>query len=98
MTKKIAIQVNAADNVVTVVEDASCGDEVQYMTADGPRRIVLVEAVPMGHKAAVGEIAPGDPVVKYNQPIGTASKAIQKGRHVHDHNVRSAVQGVNHED
>jgi altronate dehydratase len=98
MTEKIAIQINARDNVVTVVEDASAGDDVQYITPQGPRRIVLLEAVPMGHKAAVCDLAAGDPVVKYNQPIGTASKPIEKGRHVHDHNVRSAVQGVNHED
>lgn len=98
MTKKIGIQISANDNVVTVVEDTSAGDEVQYMTPGGPRRIVLVEAVPMGHKVAIDEIGPGQPVLKYDQPIGTASKSIEKGRHVHDHNVHSMVQGVTDED
>jgi len=98
MTNRIGIQINANDNVVTVVEDASSGDEVQYMTPEGPRRIALVEAVPMGHKAAVCDIDPGRPVLKYCQPIGAASKAIKKGRHVHDHNVHSAVQGATDED
>ena len=98
MTSKIAIQINPNDNVVTVVEDASSGDDVQYMTPEGPRRVALVEAVPMGHKVAICDISLGQPVLKYDQPIGAASKLIQKGRHVHDHNVKSAVQGVTDED
>jgi altronate dehydratase len=93
MTNKIAIQIGANDNVVTVVEDTSPGDDVQYMTPEGPQRIALAEAVPMGHKVAIRDIAPGQPVLKYDQPIGAASKPIEKGRHVHDHNVHSAVQG-----
>ena len=98
MTKRIGIQINANDNVVTVVEDTASGDDVQYMTPQGPRQISPVEAVPMGHKVAICDIAPGQPVLKYDQPIGTASKPIEKGRHVHDHNVHSAVQGVTDED
>ena len=98
MTKKIAIQINPNDNVVTVVEDTSAGDDVQYMTPGGPQRIALVDAVPMSHKVAVCDIAPGQAVLKYDQPIGTASKPIEIGRHVHDHNVQSAVQGATDED
>ncbi len=98
MTSRIAIQIGANDNVVTVVEDATSGDDVQYMTQEGPQRIALVEAVPMGHKVAVCDISHGQPVLKYDQPIGTASEPIKKGRHVHDHNVQSAVQGVTDED
>ena len=65
MTKRIAIQINANDNVVTVVEDTSSSDDVQYMTRQGPRRIAAVEAVPMGHKVAICDIAPGQPILKY---------------------------------
>lgn len=97
MTKSIAIQIDANDNVVTVVGDTSSGDNVEYMTPQGPQRINLVEAVPMGHKVAICDISPGQPVLKYNQPIGTASKPIEKGRHVHDHNVLSTVQGATDE-
>jgi len=98
MTERIGIQIDPNDNVITVVEDAASGDDVEYITPEGPRRIALVQAVPMGHKVAVCDIAPGQPVLKYNQPIGTASQPIEKGRHVHDHNVLSAVQGVTDED
>ena len=98
MTKKIAIQIMPNDNVVTVVEDASSGDDVQYMTPEGPRQTALVEPVPMGHKVAVCDIGTGQPVLKYAQPIGTASRPIQAGGHVHDHNVESAVQGVTDDD
>ena len=98
MTKRIGIQIDANDNVVTVVDDASPGDDVQYITPAGPQRIALVESVPMGHKVAVCDISSGQAVLKYNQPIGTASQPIEKGRYVHDHNVQSTVQGVTDED
>jgi hypothetical protein len=98
MTKKIAIQITPNDNVVTVVEETSAGDDVQYMTPEGLRQMTLVEPVPMGHKVAVCEIGLGQPVIKYAQPIGTASRPIQTGGHAHDQNVESAVQGVTDDD
>ncbi|MEM4721461.1 MAG: altronate dehydratase family protein [Candidatus Methanomethylicaceae archaeon] len=45
------------------------------------------ERIPKGHKIAVKSILPGDPIQKYGQIIGFASKAIQIGEHVHTHNV-----------
>jgi altronate dehydratase len=98
MTKKIAIQITPNDNVVTVVEETSAGEDVQYMTPEGARQMTLVAAVPMGHKVAVCDIAVGQPVIKYAQPIGTASRPIRAGGHVHDQNVESAVQGVTDDD
>lgn len=94
MPKRIGIQIHANDNVVTLVEDASPGDEVQYMTSQGARQIITADAVGLGHKIALRDIASGERIVKYDQPIGSASQSIQQGRHVHDHNVRSGVQGA----
>ena len=93
MTSRVGIQIHAEDNVVTVVDGASAGDVVQYMTPQGMRQVTALEAVPMAHKVAIEEIGPGEKVLKYNQAIGIASQAINKGGHVHAHNVQSAVQG-----
>ncbi len=94
MTRRIAVQIAPDDNVVTVVEDAAPGDDVHYMTPQGPCQITALDAVPMGHKVALDDVAPGEPILKYSQPIGTAATPIDKGRHVHVHNVQSGVQGM----
>lgn len=45
--------------------------------------------VAVGHKIAARAIAAGEPIVKYNCPIGVATRAIPAGHHVHTHNVQS---------
>jgi len=91
---KLGIQIHCDDNVVTVLEDAVPGDDVQYVTEQGPARVTTLTAVPSGHKVALCDLGAEEPIVKYNQPIGLASIAIRRGEHVHDHNVRSTVQGA----
>jgi len=44
--------------------------------------------VPPGHKVAVRAIAAGQPVKRYNQVIGFASRDIAAGEHVHLHNLK----------
>jgi altronate hydrolase len=51
--------------------------------ADG---VVAMERVPAGHKVAVREIASGEPIRRYGQIIGFASRAIAPGQHVHVQN------------
>ena len=43
--------------------------------------------IPPGHKVATRDIAQGEPVRRYNQIIGFASKPIAAGEHVHTHNL-----------
>ena len=93
MKKIIGIQIDPADNVVTVVEQTEPGDTIEYRTPGSHARLESLDAVPFGHKVAISDVRPGEEIVKYNQTIGTASELIGKGRHVHVHNVRSAVQG-----
>jgi altronate hydrolase len=49
--------------------------------------------VPPGHKVAMRDIAPGEPVRRYNQVIGFASKPIAAGEHVHTHNLWMGPEG-----
>lgn len=97
MTRRIGIRIAPDDNVVTVVEHTGPGDDIQFITPDGSRRIASRQAIPMGHKVALKDIERGEKVVKYDQVIGTASAKIEEGEHVHVHNVRSAVQGAESE-
>jgi altronate hydrolase len=57
---------------------------------EGPgRRLTVRDTVPHGHKVALTDIAAGEQVRKYGQPIGIATRAIAAGEHVHEHNLSS---------
>jgi altronate dehydratase len=77
--------VSAGDNVATALEPLDAGREVRA----GDSAIVVVDAIPRGHKIALRPIRGGDPVVKYGSAIGVASQDILAGAHVHVHNLAS---------
>ena len=49
----------------------------------------VMEAVALGHKIARQAAKIGSPVVKYGEPIASATRDISVGQHVHVHNVAS---------
>ena len=49
--------------------------------------IVSIDPIPFGHKICLKPINKGEPVIKYDQIIGFASKSIKPGEHVHSHNL-----------
>ena len=49
--------------------------------------VVIKGLIPAGHKVATHAIAAGEPVRRYNQIIGFASRSIAPGEHVHTHNL-----------
>ncbi|MCA9060197.1 MAG: UxaA family hydrolase, partial [Planctomycetaceae bacterium] len=71
------------DNVVVARVAVGAGETMQC----GDVTIPVSEHIGPGHKMAVREIAAGDDIVKYGQPIGTAGQAIAPGQWVHVHNV-----------
>ena len=73
------IRLHPADDVVIARGQLVGGTPVEGVTARG--------LIPPGHKIAVRAIAQGDPVRRYNQIIGFASKPIAAGEHVHTHNL-----------
>jgi len=93
METRLAIQTGATDNVVTLVDEATAGDRVEYVTGEGRRDVTALDHVPFGHKLALADLPQGERIVKYDEAIGRASQAIRRGEHVHTHNVESAVQG-----
>ncbi|MBO7304337.1 MAG: altronate dehydratase [Clostridia bacterium] len=46
-----------------------------------------------GHKYALRDIAAGEDIIKYGNPIGHATADIKKGEHVHSHNVKTNLSG-----
>ena len=84
------LQLHAADNVAVALEDLPAGMPL------GDGAVSTRCPIPLGHKVALSVIAPGVPVVKCGQPIGTASKPIAPGEHVHIHNVSELPGGFAH--
>jgi altronate hydrolase len=75
------IRIHPADDVVIARHQLLGGTR---LAQEG---VTVSGLVPPGHKVAVRAIAPGQPVRRYNQIIGTAKVAIQPGQHVHTHNL-----------
>ncbi len=51
------------------------------------QEISTIDPIPFGHKVCLKPINKGDPIIKYDQIIGFASKNITAGEHVHSHNL-----------
>jgi len=79
-TRPLTIRLNADDNVViartTVAKSSAIAEE----------QLVTLGEVPAGHKVATRAIRAGEPIYRYGQVIGFASRAIAPGEHVHLHN------------
>ena len=73
------------DNVAVATTTIEAGEPILI---EG-RPVCLSERIPTGHKVAIRAIAPGQQVVKYGAPIGSATRAIEPGQYVHTHNVQS---------
>jgi len=81
-----------ADSVaVVVVEGVQAGTALTGLILDEDRTIALscVEDIPIGHKVALKDMAPGDTVIKYGIDIGKVVAPIRKGQHAHVHNIKT---------
>ena len=81
-----ALVIHPADNSATLLRDVAAGEVVKL--SDG-KTLIAVDPVAFGHKIALSAIEKGASVVKYGEVIGTASRPIAKGCHVHVENVDS---------
>jgi altronate hydrolase len=75
------IRLHPNDNVVVAAARIPAG---ALVASEGVRSL---EAVPFGHKLATRFIAAGEPVLKYGQAIGAATRDIPAGAHVHVQNL-----------
>jgi altronate hydrolase len=76
------LRLHPADPLAVALRNLPIGFRVD---GDGP--LTLVEPISFGHKVALRPIAAHEPVRKYGQVIGLATRPIPAGAHVHDHNL-----------
>ncbi len=81
----LIIVLSDEDNVGVAAEDISAGSPARH----GSDKLLCADAIPLGHKVAIRPIAEGDKIKKFGVPVGTATAPIDRGHHVHMHNVVS---------
>jgi (2R)-sulfolactate sulfo-lyase subunit alpha len=83
---------DAKDTVaVVVVEGVKAGTAMQgwIMDADKMTSVVAKQDIPIGHKVALADMAPGDTVWKYGIDMGKVVAPIKAGEHAHVHNIKT---------
>ena len=80
------LRLSDEDNVCVACLNLIDGETLN-LTADLNAKIT--QDIPIGHKIALKQISENTTVLKYGVPIGTATRDIAPGEHVHVHNIRS---------
>ena len=83
---------DAKDNVaVVVVEGLQSGTDMFGVTTENNSEfhITALADIPIGHKVALVDMQEGDTVIKYGEDIGKIIQAVNKGEHVHTHNLKT---------
>ena len=87
MSMEKLLRIDDRDDVAVALCPLSQGEQLRL----GDRELTLRQNVPMGHKVALRPIGQGQAVIKYGQPIGTATADILPGEHVHTHNLKTRL-------
>jgi hypothetical protein len=80
-----AIRLSPLDNIVVLSRSVEAGTTIDV---DG-HRLRVAGPLGLGHKLALRSIAAGDKILKYGVSIGSATRDIAAGEHVHVHNMKS---------
>jgi (2R)-sulfolactate sulfo-lyase subunit alpha len=79
------------DDVAVAVRDTGPGPaSAAYLDSGDRFEIVASEAVPLGHKIALRDLAESENVLEYGVLIGLTRAPVTAGQLVHTHNLRSA--------
>jgi altronate hydrolase len=89
----LAIKLHPHDDVGVALAPLSAG---RLIEVDGAR-IQLAENIGAGHKFALRALEPGQPLRRYNQVIGFATRPIPIGAHVHTQNLAVGAMQLDYE-
>jgi altronate dehydratase small subunit len=93
--KNISVLMDKKDNVATALIDLYKGESIEINGHEEVLNLLLNEDIPSYHKFALKDFKIGDKIYKYGQVIGEAICKIQRGEHVHIHNIKSLRGGLN---
>jgi len=80
-----AIRLFPSDNVLVLTRSFEAGETIEL----GDIHRTLQTPIGLGHKIAACAISPGEKILKYGAPIGSATAPIEPGEHIHLHNMKS---------
>jgi altronate hydrolase len=87
--EKGLILVHDGDYAAVALADLKAGETYEV----AGQTVTLAEDIPFGHKVALREIAKGENVIKYGNPLGHATCDIHVGQHIHTHNMATNLDG-----
>lgn len=76
--------------MAVALRDIDQGDIVTVVD----HKVTLVDSVSRGHKFALRDSGQGDIIQKYGHQIGVATQPISKGALIHEHNLKTGLDGV----
>jgi len=89
---KDVVVLHPNDNVVVCLRELESGSLVRSRRGDDSESSIRCsECIPRGHKVAIEKIRKSEVVRKFGLPIGVATKHIEPGDHVHEHNMRTGL-------
>ena len=88
-TRWDALAIHPDDDVAVALRDIDAGETVDVRRGGTIHRMLVREAIPLGHKFALSELSRGAAIRKYGECIGVATADIAAGSHVHVHNMAS---------
>ena len=78
-----ALKLHPADDVAIALTPLGANKRIDI----AGQAVRLADDIAAGHKLALRPIEPGQPIRRYGQVIGFATRPIEVGRHVHSHNL-----------
>jgi altronate dehydratase small subunit len=85
MTDLRLLLLDPSDNVYVAIQTLEAG-EVLLVAGE---RIIVPQRLTLGHKLAARAIRAGEKIIKYRAAIGSATRDIAPGEHVHLYNMKS---------
>jgi len=79
------LRLDPLDNILVTIQTLEEGESVII----AGRSVTVPSKLTLGHKLAARDIRCGEKILKYRMPIGSATRDIAAGEHVHLHNMRS---------
>jgi len=83
-TSKLLL-LDPADNVLVAIQALRAGDVLEV----AGQSVTVPASLALGHKIAARPIRAGEKILKYRVGIGSATRDIAAGEHVHLHNMKS---------
>ncbi|WP_461204878.1 UxaA family hydrolase [Clostridium sp. DL1XJH146] len=84
------IRINTSDNVVVALQDL---DKDTIIEIDD-KKVKTQENIKKGHKVALKDIKVNENIIKYGSAIGHAIADIEEGKHIHTHNIKTNLKGI----